>query len=104
VVKIYGKTAAYPFCRITYKVSGKRRIQSFSTYAAAKTAADTKVRELAPAVFGGKKRSRRILRRRASKSNQWAIRAPTNRRSNEPRGNGLLVSGSSTGASARGTG
>jgi hypothetical protein len=45
--KIYGKSAAYPFYRLCYYAAGKRRIQSFSTYAAAKTAADAKVQEIA---------------------------------------------------------
>jgi integrase len=45
--KIYGKSAAYPFYRLCYYAAGKRRIQSFSTYSAAKTAADTKVKEIA---------------------------------------------------------
>jgi integrase len=45
--KIYGKSAAYPFYRLCYYAAGKRRIQSFSTYAAAKTEADAKVKQLA---------------------------------------------------------
>jgi hypothetical protein len=45
--KIYGKSAAYPFYRLCYYAAGKRRIQSFSTYSAAKTAADEKVQEIA---------------------------------------------------------
>ena len=46
-VKIYGKSAAYPFYRLCYYAAGKRRIQSFSTYTEARTKADAKVRELA---------------------------------------------------------
>ena len=46
-VKIYGKSAAYPFYRLCYYAAGKRRIQSFSTYSEAKTAADAKVKEIA---------------------------------------------------------
>jgi 23S rRNA maturation mini-RNase III len=45
--KIYGKSDAYPFYRRCYYAAGKRRIQSFSTYAAAKTEADAKVKQLA---------------------------------------------------------
>ena len=39
-VKIYGKSAAYPFYRLCYYAAGKRRIQSFSTYTEARTKAD----------------------------------------------------------------
>jgi integrase len=46
-VKIYGKSAAYPFYRLCYYAAGKRRIQSFSTYTVAKAKADAKVKELA---------------------------------------------------------
>ncbi len=44
---IYGKTAAYPFYRISYSAAGKRHVRSFSTYAEAKAEADAKVREVA---------------------------------------------------------
>ena len=49
-VKIYGKTAGYNFYRLCYYAAGKRIVNSFPSYGAAKTAADTKVRELAKGV------------------------------------------------------
>ena len=45
-VTIYGKKESYPFYRIAYRASGKRRMESFRTYGEAKAAADKKVREL----------------------------------------------------------
>jgi hypothetical protein len=45
--KIYGKNAGYQFYRLCYYAAGKRHVRSFSTYSEAKTAADTKVKELA---------------------------------------------------------
>jgi integrase len=44
--KIYGKTEAYPFYRLAYKAGGKRHVRSFKTYNEARTAADSKVREI----------------------------------------------------------
>ncbi len=45
-VTIYGKKPNYPFYRLAYRFNGTRRMESFSTYGEAKTAADTKVRAL----------------------------------------------------------
>src|SRR5207247_1844862 len=45
--KIYGKSKSYPFYRVCGYVAGKRRMESFATYSAAKAAADKLVRELA---------------------------------------------------------
>ena len=46
-VTIYGKGKAYPFYRISYRVDGKRRMQSYPTYSEAKTAAEKLVKDLA---------------------------------------------------------
>ena len=46
-VKIYGKSAAYPFYRLCYYAAGQRRVRSFSTYAEAKIEAKKKVRDVA---------------------------------------------------------
>ncbi len=46
--KIYGKTPAYPFYRLAYKLDSKpRRVQSFKTYSEAKEAAEQAVRDMA---------------------------------------------------------
>jgi integrase len=44
---IYGKSKAYPFYRLAYRVNGRRRMASFATYSEAKGEAEKKVRELA---------------------------------------------------------
>lgn len=45
-VKIYGKSEAFPFYRISYRANGKRFLKSFSTYSEAKEEAERKVREI----------------------------------------------------------
>jgi|GEM_PF-4959396 len=46
-VKIYGKSAAYSFYRLSYYAAGKRHTQSFSSFKEAHTTAKAKARELA---------------------------------------------------------
>jgi hypothetical protein len=46
-VKIYGRSEGFPYYRIAYKAAGKRRVQAFSTYSAALSAAEKKAEELA---------------------------------------------------------
>lgn len=45
-VTIYGKKPNYPFYRLCFYASGKRRMKSFNTYAAAKAEAEKKAREM----------------------------------------------------------
>lgn len=45
--RIYGKSADYPFYRLSYYVAGKRRTRHFSAYSEAKAEAERIVRELA---------------------------------------------------------
>jgi integrase len=45
--KIYGKKPNYPFYRVAWYITGKRRIKQFATYSAAKSFADVLVKDLA---------------------------------------------------------
>jgi hypothetical protein len=45
--RIYGKRKNYPFYRVAAYVYGKRRMASYSTYSAARSAADKLVRDIA---------------------------------------------------------
>jgi integrase len=45
-VTIYGKSKAYPFFRLVYRVNGKRHMQSFSTYSEARKTAEKTARDL----------------------------------------------------------
>ena len=44
---IYGKTAKYPYYRVSYYTAGKRHIRNFKTFSEAKTEAERIVRDLA---------------------------------------------------------
>ena len=44
--KIYRPASNFPFYRVAFKVAGKRRMLTFGTYTEAKTAAESKVKEL----------------------------------------------------------
>ena len=44
--KIYRPAQNFPFYRVAFKVAGKRRMLTFSSYGEAKTAAEAKVKEL----------------------------------------------------------
>ena len=45
-VKIYGKKKSYPFYRLVYRVTGKRKMEHFAKYSEAKAAAEKKAEEL----------------------------------------------------------
>ena len=44
--KVYAPAQNFPFYRVAFKVAGKRRMLTFSSYGEAKTAAEAKVKEL----------------------------------------------------------
>ena len=44
--KVYAPAKGFPFYRVAFKVDGKRRMLTFGTYTEAKTAAESKVKEL----------------------------------------------------------
>jgi hypothetical protein len=45
--KIYGKSKAYPFYRVSHYAGRTRHVQSFSRYSEARASADEKVRDVA---------------------------------------------------------
>ena len=47
LVKIYGRSDAYPFYRLSIRVAGKRVLRSFQTFKEAKREAKTKLRQAA---------------------------------------------------------
>ena len=46
LAKIYGKKPSYPFYRLAYRVNGKRKMESYPTYSAARKRGDALVKEL----------------------------------------------------------
>jgi len=44
--KIYGRTQAYPYYRLTYSAEGKRLVRSFKTFGEAKEAAEKAVKSI----------------------------------------------------------
>jgi hypothetical protein len=44
---IYGKSRSYPYYRLAYRVTGKRRVVSFAKYAEARAEGERVIRELA---------------------------------------------------------